>query len=186
MARNEIRNLTLAAMFLAIGYILPFLVMQMPPMAMMFLPMHLPVFLCGLICGWKYGGAVGFVLPITRSAIFGMPAMFPMAISMSFELAVYGLVVGIVFELVRKQNLFSLYLSIIIAMVAGRITWGLAMWVLLTFGEGAFSLQWFITGALVNAWPGIVLQLVLIPTVMIILNRVGLVNFRKNSATAQA
>lgn len=184
MKRNELKNLTLAAMFLAIGYVLPLLILQIPQIGMMLLPMHIPVFLCGLICGWKYGGVVGFVLPITRSAIFGMPPMFPNAMSMSLELAVYGLVVGLVFGLVRHQNVLTLYLAIVISMLAGRIVWGLTMWILLTAGEGAFTLQAFIAGAFVNAFPGIILQLVLLPAVMVILNRVGLVPFRKPLATA--
>ena len=183
MERTEIRKLTLAAMFLGLGYVLPLLIGQIPQVGMMLLPMHIPVFLCGLICGWKYGGVVGFVLPVTRSMIFGMPPMFPYAMSMSLELAVYGLVVGLVFGLVRHQNLLTLYFSIIISMIAGRIVWGLTMWVLLTVGEGAFTLQAFIAGAFVNAFPGIILQLVLLPAVMIILNRVGLVSFRKSAVS---
>jgi len=184
MKRNELKNLILAAMFLALGYVLPLLIGQIPQVGMMLLPMHIPVFLCGLICGWKYGGAVGFILPITRSAIFGMPPMFPNAMAMSLELAVYGLVVGLVFGLVRHQNLFTLYLAIIVSMIAGRIMWGLVTWVLLTTSDGVFTLQAFFAGAFINAFPGIILQLVLLPAVMIILNRIGLVSFRRQAATA--
>lgn len=88
-----IYNLVLAAMFLAIGIVLPFFTGQIPQIGRMLLPMHLPVLLCGLICGWQYGGAVGFVLPILRYALFGMPPM-PNGLAMAFELAAYGIIVG--------------------------------------------------------------------------------------------
>ena len=72
---KSLKNLVLAAMFMAIGFVLPFLTGQIPQIGNMLLPMHLPVFLCGLICGWQYGLAVGFILPLIRSLVFGMPPM---------------------------------------------------------------------------------------------------------------
>ena len=94
MKHSALKNLVLSAMFLAIGIVLPFFTGQIPQIGKMLLPMHLPVFLCGLICGWQYGLAVGLILPVMRSSIFFMPAMFPTAIAMSFELAAYGAVAG--------------------------------------------------------------------------------------------
>ena len=88
------KKLTLSAMFLAIGIILPFFTGQVPQIGNMLLPMHFPVLLCGMICGAPYGLAIGFILPIFRSFLFGMPMMYPMAIAMAFELAVYGVVAG--------------------------------------------------------------------------------------------
>ena len=87
-------KLILAAMFLAIGLLLPFLTGQIRQIGNMLLPMHIPVILCGLICGWQYGLGVGFVLPLLRCVIFGMPVLFPTAVSMSFELAAYGFTDG--------------------------------------------------------------------------------------------
>ena len=69
----RVQNLALSAMFMAIGLVLPFLTGQIPQIGSMLLPMHLPVLLCGLICGWQYGGLVGFVLPLLRYLLFGMP-----------------------------------------------------------------------------------------------------------------
>ena len=85
--RREIRNLVLAAMFVALGLVLPFLTGQVPQIGNMLLPMHLPVLLCGLICGWQYGGVVGFILPPLRYVMFGMPPIFPTGVAMAFELA---------------------------------------------------------------------------------------------------
>jgi len=171
----EIKRLVLAAMFLAVGFLLPFLTGQVPQFGMMLLPLHLPVFLCGLICGWKYGGIVGVVLPISRSLIIGMPPMFPMAFAMAFELAAYGIVVAIVYVLLKKRNILTLYIAIIAAMLVGRFMWGLLMWIQLTAGDGMFTLQAFWMGAFVNAWPGIIVQLVLIPIIIFALERAKLI-----------
>ena len=91
---TSLKNLVLSAMFLAIGLVLPFFIGQIPAIGKMLLPMHIPVLLCGLICGWQWGLGVGFVLPLLRSVLFGFPAMYPNAIGMAFELSVYGLVIG--------------------------------------------------------------------------------------------
>ncbi len=87
--KKTVKNLTLAAMFMAIGMVLPFLTGQIPQIGNMLLPMHIPVLLCGLICGPQYGAAVGFVLPLLRSAVFGMPVIFPAATAMTSELVSY-------------------------------------------------------------------------------------------------
>jgi len=121
MNKVNIKNMTLAAMFLAVGLILPFLTGQIPQIGNLLLPMHIPVLLCGLICGWKYGLPVGFILPLFRYMIFGMPPIFPIGIAMAFELATYGFVVGFIYSRSRWQCVIALYRSMIVAMVAGRI-----------------------------------------------------------------
>ena len=177
MSQITVKNLTLAAMFLAIGIILPFFTGQVPQIGMMLLPMHIPVLLCGLICGWRYGAGVGFILPVMRSFLFGMPPMFPMAAAMSFELAAYGLVIGFLYSRSRWQCVVALYRTLIFAMIAGRVVWGAAMMALLGIDGGIFTFQMFAAGAFINAVPGIILQLVLIPVIMVTLNRTGLVRF---------
>ncbi len=179
MKHSALKNLVLSAMFLAIGIVLPFFTGQIPQIGKMLLPMHLPVFLCGLICGWQYGLAVGLILPVMRSAIFFMPAMFPTAIAMSFELAAYGAVAGFLYKRSKWQCIIALYRSLIIAMLAGRLVWGCAQALLLGLSGSAFTLAAFFAGAFTNAVPGIILQLVFIPAVMVALDRTGLVRFRK-------
>lgn len=117
------KNLTLSAMFLAIGMVLPFLTGQIPQIGNMMLPMHIPVLLCGLICGWQYGAALGFVLPPLRYLVFGMPVLFPTGIAMTFELMTYGLVIGLVYALSRWKCILALYRALITAMIAGRLVW---------------------------------------------------------------
>lgn len=181
--KKTIKNLTLAAMFLAVGMVLPFLTGQIQQIGNMLLPMHIPVILCGLICGWQYGAAVGFILPLLRSLTFGMPPIFPQATAMAFELMTYGLVAGLLYGISRWQCVVALYRCLIIAMISGRIIWGIVQFIQMgIFGDG-FTLQMFMAGAFLNAIPGIILQLILIPAIMIALDRTGLVHFRKHKKT---
>lgn len=177
--KNNLKNMTLAAMFLAIGMVLPMFTGQIPQIGSMLLPMHLPVFLCALVCGWKYGLPMAFVLPLFRSAVFGMPPMYPTALAMAFELAVYAFVAGFLYEKSRWQCLKALYRCLLTAMVAGRVVWGIVQVVLLGIGGNAFTFQAFIGGALLNAIPGIILQLILVPAIMVALDRTKLVPFKR-------
>ena len=177
--KQTTQNFVLAAMFMALGLVLPFLTGQIQQIGNMLLPMHLPVLVCGLICGWQYGAAVGFVLPLLRFALFGMPPIYPMGVSMAFELAAYGFLVGWLYSHSRWQCIISLYRCLLAAMVGGRLVWG-AVRVLLSGVAGqAFTWEMFLSGALLTAIPGIVLQLTLIPALMLALDRTGLVKFRR-------
>lgn len=175
---KRLLNIVLSAMFLAIALILPFLTGQIKEFGSMLLPMHIPVMLCGLVCGWQYGLTIGLIAPILRSALFAMPVMFPSAISMAFELATYGFVIGILFQKARWKCIKSLLRCLIISMVAGRVVWGVAQCILLGLGENGFTLSMFVTSAIVKAIPGIILQFMLIPTVMLMLGRTHLVHIK--------
>ncbi|MBO5671489.1 MAG: ECF transporter S component [Clostridia bacterium] len=181
---SPIRQVVLSAMFLSIGLVLPFLTGQIPEIGKMLLPMYIPVLLCGLICGWKYGLAVGFVMPILRSLIFTMPVMFPEAVSMAFELATYGAVIGFTFGRAKWQCIRSLYRCMLTAMIAGRLVWGVVKALLLGFTGDALTFSAFMAGAVLNAVPGIILQLILVPAVMLALDRTHLVPFRRGEKTA--
>lgn len=176
---KQLKTMTLSAMFLALGLVLPFLTGQIPQIGSMLLPMHIPVLLCGLICGWQYGAAVGFIVPLLRSVLFGMPPLFPTAVSMAFELMTYGLVAGLLYSLSRWQCIRALYRCLISAMLAGRVVWGVVQAILLGLSGSALTLQIFVASAFLNAIPGIIVQLILIPAVMVALNRTGLVPFRQ-------
>ena len=175
--RDALRRMVLSAMFLAIGLVLPFFTGQIPQLGNMLLPMHIPVMLCGLICGWQYGAVVGLTLPLLRSVLFGMPPLYPTAISMAVELCVYGLAIGFIYGLFKKQSILSVYVSLIPAMILGRITWGGCQTVLLSMQGTAFTAQAFLAGAILNAVPGIILQLLLIPAIMSSLHHTGLQRF---------
>lgn len=177
--KKEIKNLSLSAMFLALGLVLPFLTMQIPAIGKMLLPMHIPVLLCGLICGWKWGLIVGLIVPLLRSTMFGMPIMYPAAIAMAAELATYGAISGYIYHNMKYQCIPGVYKSLVAAMIAGRVVWGAAMMIILGVKGGAFTWGAFMTGAIIEAVPGIILQLILIPLIMVVLNNAGLIRFRR-------
>ena len=183
--QRPVQTLVTAAMLLAVGYILPFFTGQIPQIGNMLCPMHLPVLLCGLLCGWKYGLAVGFLLPLLRSAVLTAPPMFPTAIAMAFELGAYGLLVGWLYARSRWQCVAALYRCLILAMIGGRVVWAAVRIVLSGVSGQAFTWQMFLSGAFLTAIPGIILQLAFIPVVMVALDRTGLVRFRRGGETAQ-
>ncbi len=110
-------------MFLALCMVLPLLTGQLKPIGKELCPMHLPVILCGFICGEWWGLAVGLVAPVLRSVIFGMPQFFPGAVAMSFELLTYGFVSGFLYRRLPKK-VFCTYIALICAMLSGRVVWG--------------------------------------------------------------
>lgn len=182
--KGNIKKLTLTAMFLAIGLVLPMLTGQIPQIGNMLLPMHLPVFLCALICGWKFGVPMAFILPLFRSLIFTVPPMYPTAPAMAFELAAYAFAAGFLYEKSRWQCVKALYRCLLIAMIAGRLVWGAVMALLTGIAGGSFTIKAFMTSAFLNAVPGIILQLIFIPAVMIALDKTKLVPFKKNRKPA--
>lgn len=166
----RIKNMVLAAMFIAVGLVLPFFTGQLKTIGSMLLPMHIPVMLCGIICGWKYGAAVGFILPLLRNVMFGMPKL-PGAFSMAFELCTYGLIIGLVYGLSKKKSIVSLYISLVVSMISGRLVWGVAQTIVMGASGSSFGFKAFIAGAFTKAIPGIILQLIFIPILITALRR---------------
>lgn len=174
MKNIKLRRMLLAAMFLALGLLLPLLIGHMIPMGWTLLPMHIPVLLCGFICGPFWGLAVGVITPLLNSTITGMPALFPSAVAMAFELAAYGLLAGIFYRVLPKKIGF-IYAALILAMLGGRLVWGGVSYVLYGFGETAFTWQAFLSGAVLMVWIGILIQIVLVPALMIALRKTKIV-----------
>ena len=170
---QSVKTLVLAALMLALAYILPNFTGNIPQIGAMLLPMHLPTILCGFLCGGPWGAAVGFVAPLMRSLILTKPVMFPNAVAMAFELATYGFVSGFLYRRLPK-NLWGIYASLISAMVCGRAVWGVVS-ALLLLGGGGFTFAAFIAGAFTNAVPGILLQLIAIPAAVLALQKARLV-----------
>lgn len=167
---SPVRRLVLAGLLLALALVLPFLTGQLPQIGNMLCPMHLPVLLCGFLLGWPWGLAVGLTAPLLRSALFGMPPLYPAALAMSLELGCYGLVTGLLYPRVR-HTLAGDYAVLAAAMVSGRLVWGGARFVMAGLSGSAFPLEAFLSGAVFTALPGIVLQLVLIPLLLAGLRR---------------
>lgn len=172
---NNVKKLAVTAMLFAVGMVLPFFIGQIPAIGKMLLPMHIPVLLCGFIVGWQYGALIGFLLPIVRGLVFGMPPLYPNAVAMAFEMAAYGFVSGYLYSHARWQCTKMLYISLVTAMLAGRLVWAFAEVILLGIGGNTFTWEMFATGAFLNAIPGIIVQLVLIPLIMVALRRAKVV-----------
>ena len=154
-----------AAFFLALAYVMPWITAQIPMIGKMLCPMHIPVLLCGFLCGWSLGLAVGWIAPLLRSLTLGIPVLFPQAICMSLELAAYGAVAGWLFRILPPKR-SNIYLSLLAAMLVGRLIWGGAMLVCLTIKGSGFGWGAFLSGAFINAIPGILLQIFLIPLIV--------------------
>ena len=170
-ARN--RKLTYAALYLAIALVLPFITGQIPEIGAMLSPMHIPVLLCGFVCGPAWGAAVGAVAPMLRSVLFAMPQMYPTAVAMTFELAAYGALSGALYRALPRRT-WSVYVSLILAMIGGRLVWGAARYALAGLSGSEFPMSAFLAGAVTGAVPGIILHIVLIPVLVIALERAGL------------
>lgn len=166
MKSIKTKRLVLSAMLLCMGLVLPFLTGQIKEIGDSLLPMHIPVMLCGLLCGAGYGGAVGLMMPFVRSLFFGMPPIYPNAAWMSLELATYGFVIGILYFRAKRKSLVVLYISLISAMLAGRVVWGISKALLLGLGGKAFTLAMFVSGGFIDSLPGMILQLILIPFIV--------------------
>lgn len=169
----RIRKLTYSGLYLAIALVLPFITGQIPEIGSMLCPMHIPALLCGFVCGWPWGLAVGFVAPLLRSVAFGMPAMFPSAVAMAFELAVYGASAGLLYRLLPRKK-WTVWLVLILSMIAGRVVWGIVRLILAGLSGSSFTWALFIAGAITNAIPGIIMHIVLIPVLVIVMERAGL------------
>lgn len=168
----QIRKTATAGLCLALAMVLPFLTGQIPQIGQMLCPMHIPVLLCGFVCGPAWGLLVGFIAPLLRSLLFGMPSLFPSAIGMMFELATYGFAAGTLYCMLPKKP-WRVYVSLILAMILGRLIWGIARLILWGLGSSAFSWKLFMAGAFTNAIPGIILHIVLIPLVVLFLEKSG-------------
>ena len=168
--QKSLRRMILAAMFLALALVLPFFTGQIPQIGNALCPMHIPVLLCGFFCGPWYALAVGGIAPVLRFVLFGMPPLMPKGIAMSFELAAYGLVCGILYMMLSRKK-SSIYASLVGAMLAGRIVWGVVRLILAGVMHSQFLWGAFISGAFVNAVPGIIVQLILIPVLVIALEK---------------
>lgn len=160
--RSRYTTMMVAALCLALCYVLPNFTGSIPQIGSMLLPMHLPVLLCGFLCGPLWGLAVGAIAPIMRSALVGMPYMYPMAVSMAFELSTYGLLCGLLHRRMSR-SMCGVYASLILSMVGGRLVYGAVQMVILLPSGNGYTLAAFLASTLTGSIPGIVLQLALVP-----------------------
>ena len=173
--RNPVRDLVFAAVCLALCMLLPLVTGHIPAIGNALSPMHIPVLLCGFLCGPWWAAAVGFIAPLLRYVLFHMPPIFPTGIAMAFELCTYGLVSGLLYRALPKKTV-NIYVSLIAAMLAGRIVWGIVRVILSGVADAPFSWAAFLAGGFTNAVPGIVLHIVLIPLLVLALQKAGFID----------
>lgn len=170
---NALYKSVSTAVCVALCVVLPIAFHAIPNGGTLFSPMHLPVLLCGIICGPQYGLICGLLGPFLSSILTGMPGMGYLP-SMMIELAVYGLVSGLMMRFLHTgKQVADIYVSLLAAMLSGRIIAGITR--ALIFAAGEYSLKIWATGYFVSCFPAIVLQLVLIPILYVALQRAGLV-----------
>ena len=175
MKLSRVKRLTLTALCVSLCVVLPMAFHMIPNAGSVMLPMHIPVLLCGLICGWQYGLLCGVLGPMVSSLVTGMPpaAILP---GMMVECGMYGCVGGLLMERIRTGSLYAdLYICLPAAMLAGRVISGIVKALILTPG---LSFTAWATASFVTALPGISIQLILIPTLIVALTRAGLIPAR--------
>lgn len=165
MKKEATIKLISAGALTAIGVILPVFFHMFSISGSIFLPMHIPVILCGFICGYKLGGISGLLTVLLSSLLTGMPPMGPVTYYMSAELIAYGVIGGI---LIKKTNVIA---ALITAMLGGRVVLAAAQVIILGLNKTPFALETFITSAFVKALPGIIIQIILIPIIMLSLKK---------------
>lgn len=167
---TRIQKLTLAAVCLALCLALPFLTANIPEIGNALCPMHIPVFLCAFVCGPWWAMGVGAMAPLVRFLLVGMPPLFPTGLAMCFELVAYGLIAGLMYARLPKKTQY-IYVSLLCAMLGGRIVWGVARVLMSGVSGAAFTWAAFMAGAFTNAIPGMVVHVLLIPVIVLALRR---------------
>ena len=169
--KKDTKTICYGGLCLALIWLLPFVTFGVPEVANKFSPMHYPAFLCGFICGPIWGALVGFIGPITRSLLFGRPPMLQKAIPMAFELASYAAVSGILFKRLPKKK-SSIYKALICAMIIGRLIWAPVKYFMMNKVVGTlFTLPMLLADGVLNAWVGIIAQIILIPIIVMALEK---------------
>lgn len=172
---RTIKHMILASLFIALGIVLPFLTGSNQQLGSVFLLMHLPILIAGLVLGFKYGFLVGLITPILRSLLVGMPPLFPFAVTMMFELAAYGFLIGLFYKLLPKSPVY-VYVSLIISLILGRIIFGIAAYIIYPLAGITFTFDQFIKAGFVTSLPGIAIQIVLVPLLFIYLKKTNVLD----------
>lgn len=170
---SVVKKSIITGVCLALCVVLPQAFHAVPNAGSIYLPMHIPVLLCGLICGWSYGLLCGLVGPALSTLFTGMPLVAYLP-SMLVELGIYGLMSGFMMQIIKtKKSYADLYISLAIAMLTGRIIAGIAK--ALIFAPGKITMAAWVTSYFVTSLPGIIIQLILIPVIVFALMKARLI-----------
>ncbi|HDL02533.1 MAG TPA: ECF transporter S component [candidate division Zixibacteria bacterium] len=164
------RRIAYSSLYLALAILLPIVFHQFGIAGRIFLPMHIPVLICGFTVGPAAGVLIGLIAPFLSHLITGMPPAYAVPL-MTMELPLYGLVAGLAY----KKMKMNIYLALILAMIVGRLTFALGLLLLGMFIELPYGpLEFFAAGgAVVTGIPGIIIQIIVIPPLVAALKRSG-------------
>lgn len=173
---SNLRKMVFAAACLALAIVLPSFLGGVQVLGQAISPMHIPAFLCGFLCGWPWAIFVGFIAPILRGLLFGMPPLWPVGVRMAFELAAYGFCCAIFFKLFKHWNIWArTFASLIIAMILGRIFAGIVTALILGFGGNGYTISAFIASYVTGTAVGMVIHLIVVPVIVVALYKAGLI-----------
>lgn len=174
---TSVKRITLCAVCIALCYVLP-VALHGIALGSVLSPMHIPVLLCGLICGGGYGFLCGITGPLVSHLLSGMPPVL-MLVRMIPELCIYGLAGGIAMKYIRTGRATAdVYISLVIAMIAGRIVGGIATAIFYTVTSGVYSIALWATSYFVESVPGIICHLILVPVLVLTLQKARLIPTR--------
>lgn len=186
MQNKKLLTMTTTALFIALGVLMPTFFHAIG-LGVAFSPMHLTVFICGMMCGWFMGTIAGILTPLISSLLTGMPPS-PTVLIMIFELGTYGFLSGLLLGIFKKTKAknFAIPLSLILAMIAGRLIYGAVGSLVFLIRGNPMTFSIYIGSVLLNSWPGIVLQIILIPAIMYLFDRLNILakygfTFKKHS-----
>ena len=174
---DHVTRLVMAGLCLALALVLPRFTGNIPVIGKVLSPMHIPAFICGMVCGWPYGLIVGILSPFLNSAIFHMPpAIWPQAVRYAIEIGTYGLVSGLLFKLLKGTNIWlRAYISLILAMFAGRVIGGAATALIYQFTGSEYSFSIFFASYFTGSLPGIAIHLAIVPPIVFALYKAKLI-----------
>jgi hypothetical protein len=175
--KNKTEKIVLAGLFIAISSILPLLFHGIAVggnlLGQLISPMHFPVLIAGIILGWKYGLAVGIISPLLNSVLFGTPPLYPIALAMALEIGTYGCIIGIISQYAHpfSRRIINIYFSLFIAMIAGRIVYGIFMATVMSIAGNSYGLALFINAVVIKTLPGIILQFLIVPAAVMLIEQ---------------
>lgn len=179
MTNNKLMKMVIAALMIALGLVLPLFLGGVEVLGQSISPMHIPALICGLTCGPLFGAVAGFIMPLLRSAIFGMPPFPVVSLPMAFELAAYGALAGLLYPLCVKmlklQNRIpAMYAALVAAMVGGRLVGGAAKAIVMGAQGKGYTFEAFIGAYFVATAVGAVIHLIIVPAITVALEKAKL------------
>lgn len=175
MENPAIKKIIASGVCLALAMLLPFLTFQSQQLGRIFSLMHIPIFIAAFICGWKYGVIIGILAPIIRSISFGLPPLYPTALSMAIELAIYGALAGLIYERLHYKKI-SVYPALICAIIIGRSVGGLITCFLMSTVGNEISIVAYIINSFTEGLPGIICHIAVVPPLVYMLKKMQFIS----------